>query len=71
METMHKYYVIQKGINGKLFNVFFADNKREANGIVNDYIDLGYQITVVSGSVLFTSDNLDEERKMLGITKRI
>ena len=62
----HKYYVIKRGINGKLLDVIGADKKVDVWEIVSRHMGLGYQLTVVSRTVMVTADNLFEARTKIG-----
>lgn len=61
---MHKYYIIIKGINGKLYAVKYADTTKVLNSIVKVHSDKGYQCIVVRRFVLLVGDNLTEERRL-------
>ncbi len=63
----HKYYVIKRGANGKLLDVWGEDLKQDVYTAVREHIGLGYQITVVNRFVMMTADNLGEARAMLGL----
>jgi hypothetical protein len=63
----HKYYIIKRGINGKLLDIIGEDKKIEVQKIINEHLSLGYQITVVLRAVMLTADNLYEERAYLGL----
>lgn len=63
----HKYYIIKRGINGKLLDVIGEDKKVEVQKIINEHLSLGYQLTVVLRAVMLTADNLFEEREYLGL----
>ena len=62
----HKYYIIKRGINGKLLDVIGADKKGAVWQIVSELMSLGYQLTVVSRAVMLTADNLFEARTKIG-----
>ena len=62
----HKYYIIKRGINGKLLDVIGADKKCVVWQIVSELMSLGYQLTVVSRAVMLTADNLFEARTKIG-----
>ena len=63
----HKYYLIKRGINGKLLEIIGIDKKCEMWQAVKEHMSLGYQITIVQRSVMLTADNLNEERELLGL----
>lgn len=63
----HKYYIIKRGINGRLLDIFGEDKKIEVQKILNEHISLGYQVTVVLRAVMLTANNLHEERAYLGL----
>lgn len=62
-----KYYIIKRGINGKLLDVWGVNRKTDLYEGARESIDDGYQITVVSRGVLMTADNLGEARAKLGL----
>ena len=62
----HKYYIIKRGINGKLLDVIGADKQTEVHRIIREHISLGYQLTIVSRTVMVTADNLFEARTFIG-----
>lgn len=62
----HKYYIIKRGINGKLLDVLGADKKTVAWRIISEHMGLGYQLTVVSRTVMMNADNLFEARTKIG-----
>lgn len=62
----HKYYIIKRGINGKLLDVLGADKKTVAWQIISANMGLGYQLTVVSRTVMMNADNLFEARTKIG-----
>ena len=62
----HKYYIIKRGINGKLLDVIGEDKKVPVLQIVSELMSLGYQVTVVSRAVMLTADNLFEARTKIG-----
>jgi hypothetical protein len=63
----HKYYLIKRGINGKLLEVIGVDKKGDMWGIIKEHMGLGYQLTIVQRSVMLTADNLYEERAFIGL----
>lgn len=63
----YKYYIIKRGINGKLLDVMGEDKKIEVQKILNEHLSLGYQLTVVLRAVMLTANNLQEERAYLGL----
>ena len=62
----HKYYIIKKGINGKLLDVIGLDKKGNVWQYVSAHLSLGYQLTTVSRAVMLTAENLFEARERLG-----
>ena len=62
----HKYYIIKKGINGKLLDVIGLDKKGNVWKYVSTHLSLGYQLTTVSRAVMLTAENLFEARERLG-----
>ena len=63
----HKYYIIKRGINGKLLDVIGLDKKVDVHHFINEHISLGYQITLLSRTVMLTASNLFEAREKLGL----
>ena len=63
----HKYYVIKRGINGKLLHVEGLDKKTDVNKYITEHLSLGYQLTLLSRMVMLTADNLFEARERLGL----
>lgn len=63
----YKYYIIKRGINGKLLEVIGFDKKVDVHQFINKHISLGYQITLLSRAVMLTGSNLFEARERLGL----
>ena len=63
----HKYYVIVRGIHGKLYHVEGLDKKQDVWKYVSKHLSLGYQLTTVSRAVMVTAENLFEAREKLGL----
>lgn len=61
---MYKYYIIIKGIHGKLYEIKYANTVKELSSIVTSYTTRAYQCTVVRRVVLLAGDNLSEERQL-------
>jgi hypothetical protein len=66
MRNDHKYYVIIRGINGKLYRVEGVDKKKDVWDYVREYLSLGYQLTAVTRAVMLTATNLFEAREKIG-----
>lgn len=66
MANDHKYYIILRGINGKLYHVEGLDKKMDVWKYVSEHLSLGYQLTTVARSVMLTAPNLFEAREKLG-----
>ena len=67
MANDHKYYIILRGINGKLYHVEGLDKKQDVWRYVSEHLSLGYQLTTVSRAVMMTATNLFEAREKLGL----
>lgn len=66
MRNDHKYYVILRGINGKLHHVEGLDKKQDVWRYVQENLSLGYQLTTVTRAVMMTATNLFEAREKIG-----
>ena len=64
---MKQYYIIKRSIIGRLLDVYGFRTKREVNTELSKLLEGGYQVTVVTRSVLVTADNLEAERIVAGL----
>lgn len=64
-----KYYIIKRSIIGRLLDVYGVKTKHEVNKELNELLERGYQVTVVSRTVLMTADNLEAERIVAGLPR--
>lgn len=62
---MTKYYVIIRRIDGTLSRVYRCNTKKQVNALVNEFMDLAYQVTTVCAAAFATGDNLQDARNYL------
>lgn len=62
-----RYYIIIRGINGRFYDVIGCDKLTMIHQEFNQYLKKGYQVTLVSRSVMLTADNLGEARAYCGL----